>query len=61
MAMYFFPFFMSCNFEFYLMNTLFYVNIDQGLMKKSIRHNFSDPNKLSLCISEMRRYIEGRQ
>ena len=52
---------MSCNYEFYLMNTLFYVNIDQGIMKKIIRHNFSDPNKLSLCISEMRRYIEGRQ
>ena len=38
MAMYFFSFFMSCNYEFYLMNTLIQVNIDQGIMKKIIRH-----------------------
>ena len=35
MAMYFFfSFFMSCNYEFYLMNTLIQVNIDQDITKK---------------------------
>ena len=29
----FFSFFISCNFEFYLMNALVYVDVDQGLNK----------------------------
>ena len=29
----FFSFFISCNFEFYLMNALVYVDIDQGIHK----------------------------
>ena len=35
--MYFFSFFISCNFEPYLMNALAYVNIDQGIQKVRLK------------------------